>query len=512
MNPKSWCSAGLPARVFVWVLFLALVLVTGASAVRFADLESQVQKYTLPNGLTFLVLERHEAPVFSFRTFVDAGGVNEVAGITGIAHMFEHMAFKGTETVGTNDFAAEKKALDAVDAAWNALAAEQRRGFEADSTKLRDLEAAMKKAEETARGYVVSNDFSKIVEENGGTDMNAFTMMDATQYYYSLPSNRIELWARLEGDRLSHPVLREFYTERSVVQEERRFQESNPTGRLFSAWWIASFLAHPYGNGLIGHPSDLKQITRQDAQDFFDKHYVGSNMTIAVVGDVRFEDIKALADKYFSEVRTGPKPELVRTQEPEHEAEIRVTVEEEAMSLVVAGYQIPGVFHPDWPAYELMGDILGSGRSSRLYERLVKKDKIAAQTGSGTGFPGEKYPNLLIVQAILTNDATTDQVETVLYEELDRFAKDGVTPEELQKAKTRTKASYIRGLRSNNGLAGQLAQYEEMHGDYHKLFHYLERIDAVTTADIQRVAQKTLTKENRSVGVCKKPAKTGGES
>jgi predicted Zn-dependent peptidase len=505
MNRHLRALAANPALPIILVFCAALLAAVPASAVRFADLESQVQKYTLPNGLTFLVLERHDAPVFSFRTYVDGGGVNEVVGTTGIAHMFEHMAFKGTETVGTTDYAAEKTALDAVDAAWDALAAEQRRGFEADSSRLRDLDAAFKKATEDARKYVVSNDYSKVLEENGAADLNAFTEMDATQYLYSLPSNRIGLWARMEGDRLTHPVLREFYTERSVVQEERRFQESSPAGRLFSTWWLSSFLAHPYGNGLIGHPSDLKQITRRDAQAFFDKYYVASNITVVVVGDVNFAEIKKLADAYFSGVRPGAKPQPVRTAEPPHQAEIRVTIEEEAQPIVIAGYHIPGRFDPDYPAYELLGSMIGQGRSSRLYERLVKKDKIAAQTGGGTGFPGEKYPNLLILQAIVAKDVTTDQVEKVLYEELDRMAKDGPTAEELKKVKTRAKASFIRSLRSNGGLAGELAQYEGMQGDWHKLFRHLDRVDAVTTADIQRVAKETLRQGNRCVGVCKKP-------
>jgi len=494
-------AAGLPAAIL-----LILLSVQAGHATGFADLESQVKQFTLPNGLTFLVMERHEAPVFSYSTYVDAGGVNEVAGITGVAHMFEHMAFKGTRTVGTTDYAAEAKALDAVDAAWDALHAERMRGALADSTKLKDLEAKFKQAQETAGQYVVTNGFSQILQENGVEDLNAGTMMDGTEFHYSLPSNRLELWARMEGDRLTQPVMREFYKERDVVQEERRFQESSPAGRLFSTWWVTSFLAHPYGNGLIGFPSDLKSIDREDALNFFKKYYVGKDITIAVVGDVTFDDVKRLATKYFSGVSDGPKPPLVGTVEPPHDSEIRVTVKEDAQPFVVVGYMIPGVFSPDWPSYELLAQVLGRGRSSRLYERLVKKDKIAIQAGGGTGFPGDKYPNLFVMQGVAAKGASTDTLESTIYQEIDRLRKDGPSADELNKAKALTRASFIRSLRSNSGLAEELASTQGKEGDWHKLFRYLDEINKVTADDVRRVSQESLRDDNRCVGVLRKPA------
>ncbi len=485
---------------------LAMLMPSRAGASGFADLETQVQKYVLPNGLTFLVLERHTAPVFSFRTFVDAGGVDEVPGISGIAHMFEHMAFKGTQTVGTTNFAAEAESLDVVDRAWGAVAAERAKGVACDSTRLRAAEARYVAAQEGARHYVVSNDFSKVLEEHGAVGLNAFTGADFTQYLYSLPSNRLELWARLEGDRLTNPVLREFYKERDVVQEERRFGESSGQGRLFYAFINSAYQAHPYGIGTIGFSSDLKAITRQDAFDFFKKHYSAPSITIAVVGDVKFDEVKRLADKYFTGLSNTPKPPPVRTIEPEHNTEVRVTLEDQAQPAIFLAYHIPSRFDPDYRAYELLGDILGTGRSSRLYQRLVKTDKTASGIGAFTGFPGEKYPSLLFVQGDVSKGATTEQVEEGIYSEIDRLIAEGPTAEEMAKVKRLNKASFIRGLRSNAGLAGQLALYEEQIGDYHKLFDYLDSIERVTAADVQRVAAKVLTKQNRIVGVLRKPA------
>jgi predicted Zn-dependent peptidase len=492
---------------------LAAALAASAGAVGFEDLESQVKEYTLPNGLTFVVLERHDAPVFSFRTYVDAGGVDEVPGVTGIAHMFEHMAFKGTPTVGTKDIEAEKAAMRAEDDAFAALEAEMNRGRDADSTRLGELETAFKEAQAQAKEFVESNEFSKVLDANGVVGMNAQTFTDWTQYYYSLPSNRLELWARMEGDRMTNPVLREFYSERDVVYEERRFSESSPTGRLFLDWIGAAYQAHPYGiGGVIGHASDVKRLTREDAWEFFRKYYVGSNLTVSVVGDVKFDDVKEFADKYFTGIEAGEDPPPLRTVEPRHDFEVRVTREEDAQPFVLIGYHIPGGGDPDWMAADLLGEIIGSGRSSRIYKRLVKKDKIAAQAGAGAGFLGTKYPTLLILQAMVAKDATAEQVESAIYEELDRLAEEGPTPEELQKVKTRNRASYIRGLRSNNGLASSLAQYEELWGDWRKMFDYLDELDAVTVQDVQRVAKEALRPGNRVVGIMKRPAEKETEN
>ncbi len=497
------------ALVLCAVLALAVTpAVVLAGSGDFDQLKSQVKEYTLPNGLTFLVVERPEAPVFSFRTYVDAGGVDELPGHTGIAHMFEHMAFKGTPTVGTKDYDAEIAAMAAEDAAWAALEMEMDKGPDADPEVIADLEAAFEAAQEAAQEFVLTNEYSKILNENGVSGLNASTFTDWTQYYYSLPSNRLELWSRLEGDRMTNPVLREFYKERNVVYEERRFSESSPSGRLFLDWVNVAYQAHPYGiGGVIGHSADLKRINREDAWEFYNKYYVGSNMTVALVGDVKYKDVKKYADTYFEGVLEGQDPPRVRTVEPRHEYEVRVNREEDAQPLVLIGYHIPERRSDEWFANELLGDILGSGRSSRLYKRLVKEDKIAAQAGGGSGFLGNKYPSLLIIQALVAKDVEPADVEAAIYEELERLSEEGPTEEELAKVKTMNKAAFIRGLRSNNGLAGQLAEYNEKLGDWRKLFDYVDEMEAVTVADVQAAAKEALRPGNRIVGTLKKAEK-----
>lgn len=480
----------------------ALIASAGASPLQ--SLADQVQEFTLENGLRFLVVEQHDAPVFSYATVVDAGGVCEVVGTTGIAHMFEHMAFKGTETIGTSDFKKEQRALARVDEAWDAVLTERHRGFDADSLRLAELAEAYKQARDEAREFVLSNDYVKILESNGAQGVNAFTGLDITAYLYSLPSNRLELWARMESDRLSHPVLREFYTERDVVRNERRSSESSPTGRLFDALLTTSFSAHPYGTGVIGHSSDIENFHRRDALEFFDKYYVASNMTVCLVGDVTVDEVQKLAREYFMEVREAPDPPPVMTIEPVHTAELRIIAEEDANPVLITCWQAPAQRDPDFAAMELLTAMLGNGRTSRLYERLVKEEQVAIQVGAGVGLPGSKYPSLAGVFTYVVADGDPEEVEAMVYEEVEGLIASGPTDDELAKVKTIYRAQEMRQLRRPLRLAVALASADQMQGDWRQLFEHLDRVEQVTTADIQRVATEYLVRPQRIVAMIQK--------
>jgi len=488
------------------VLGLLLALLGGsARAALLQELRDAVQEFTLENGLRFLVVERHDAPVFSYTTCVDAGGVCEVPGLTGIAHMFEHMAFKGTESIGTTDYAAEKPALAAVDAAWGELRAERLKGTAGDSTRLRQLEAAFARAQEEAARFVVGNDFFSLLERNGAKDVNAFTATDATCYQYDIPSNRLELWARMEGDRLARPVMREFYKERDVVRNERRMRiESSAMGRFFESYLTAAFMAHPYAHGFSNFASDIEMFRRQDALEFFDRHYVAPNMTVALVGDVDAREVRRLAERYFSAVRRGPDPDPVTIVEPVHTAERRVSAEEDANPLVIVAWQGPAESEPDYAVAELLMEVLGGGRSSRLYERLVKREQVATAAAAGVGMPGSKYPNLMVTFAYIAADQDPARAEALIHEEVARLKEKGPAATELQKVKTAYLAGQLRQLREPAELALRLAMTDQAQGDWRRLFEHLDRIQAVTAADLQRVAQERFVKARRTVGVLSK--------
>ncbi|HQK88426.1 MAG TPA: insulinase family protein, partial [Acidobacteriota bacterium] len=268
-------------------LALILVLLAGAApATVQQDMARKVTEFRLPNGIQFLIVERHEAPVASFVTYVDVGASNENVGATGLAHFFEHLAFKGTPEIGTTNYAEEKKVLDEMETVFRQILAEKRKVTGPDAQRLEQLNARMDVLQKQADQYVVNNEFVTILEKNGGVNTNAGTGMDATMYFINLPSNKVELWAWLESERLLRPVPREFYKEKLVIMEERRQRtESNPIGRLIEEIQTTAFKAHPYKEPTVGHMSDLAAASATEAMAFHKQYYVGRNITVAVVGD-----------------------------------------------------------------------------------------------------------------------------------------------------------------------------------------------------------------------------------
>jgi len=481
-------------------LFLLAAATAGAQT--YLDLEGKVQEFTLENGVKFLVLEDHDVPVFSFRTFVNVGSANETRGITGLTHILEHMAFKGTAEIGTSDYKAELKAMAAEDAAFDALKAERLKGAAADPARIAELEAAFTAAKDAARAFVVTNEFGQIVENNGGQGLNASTSSDITMYLYNFPSNRLELWAYLEGARMSKPVFREFYTEKDgPVTEERRMRtDNNPIGRMIEQFQNLMFIANGYHHSTIGYLSDLENVSRADCEKYFRSNYVGSNLVVAIVGDVKFADVQKYAKKYFSAIPAG-NPEPVETFEPEQLGEKRFVMKDPSQPVFIAGYHIENVRHPDWPVYEVLAGVLGQGRTSRFYGKLVKQDNVAVQAMAFPGFPGEKFETGLLLLGIPTKDKTGADVEQAIYAEIDKVVAEGITAEELEAVKQRARAGFIRDLRGNGGMAEQLAYYQTYMGDWRKLFDEVARIEAVTLDDVKRVAAEIFVPTNRTVAI-----------
>jgi predicted Zn-dependent peptidase len=470
--------------------------------VSFQEVASRVREHTLSNGMKFIVLERHQAPVFSGLIYADVGAAQETKGITGLAHVFEHMAFKGTEIIGTREPEAERAALERVDQAFAALAAERLKGERADPEKLKELEARFSAAQQEAERYVVRNEFGEIIERAGGRNLNATTSWDRTNYFFSLPSNMLELWFYLESERFLNPVLREFYQEKNVVMEERRMRtESNPIGKLLEEFLAVAYKAHPYGEPVVGHMSDLRNLTRADAEAFWKKYYVPANLIAVVVGDVDSARVQELAERYFGRLPAAPRPAPLRTVEPPQQGERRVTLRLQAQRLVVLGYHKPSVNHPDDAVYDAVGSLLSDGRSSRLHRRLVRDKRLAVAAGGFPGLPGQKYPGLFLFYAFTAPGRSNEEVERAIGEEIERLKSEPVSQEELQGVKRRARASFLRRLDSSVELAVALSEAQGLTGDWRNLFRQLERIDAVSAPDIQRVATETFQPANRTVGI-----------
>lgn len=454
----------------------------------------------------FIVLKRDNAPVVSFHSYVNAGAVNDPSGQTGIAHMFEHMAFKGTAAIGTTDAAAENKALDAAEAVYDQLESERNKGRHADPKAIAALEEKLKTAMDKANTYVIPNAYPRLIEENGGVGMNAGTANDSTNYFYNFPRNRLELWFLLESQRFYAPVFREFYKERDVVREERRMRiESSPQGKLVEGLLSAAFEAHPYRNSPAGWASDIENFRLTEALAFYKRYYVPGNITIGIAGDVDPAECKRLAQKYFALIPPGPIPGGPRTVEPPQQGERRVTVESPAQPFMAIAYKRPDQNHKDDPALDVLSDVLSGGRTGRLYTELVRDKQIALAAETAPSFPGGKYPNLFLFFLVPNSGHTLEENEKASYRIIEKLKNEPIDAATLQRVKTKLRAGLIRQLASNSGLAQQLTAAYVNYGDWRKLFTSLDDIEKVTAADVQRVAKQYLTAETRTVAYTVQP-------
>ena len=477
-----------------------LLLNAGVSAQTFEAIKSQVKEHTLANGMKFIVLPRHETPVISFHTYADVGSANESYGITGISHFLEHMAFKGTKQVGTSDYARESKLLDQLDHTYDQLVLAQNEVIP-DSAKINRLQTEFDKLNKEAHELVVIDEYVDMIMEEGGRGINAYTSNDATQYICSLPSNRLEFWMALESDRFMYPVFREFFEERNVVMEERRLSvETRPIGKLIEDFFAVAFKAHPYKHEVIGHMSDLMRITRDDVQDYFTKYYGPSNLTSAIVGDVDADALFEMADIYFGRIPSAPKPDPLRTIEPEQWGQRHVTVEAQSQPMVLIGYHRPNINDPDDLNFDAMANIFGQGRSSRIYKNLVKEKKVAIQVGSFNGWPGNKFPNMFAVYAFPAQGHTVEECMAAIDAEIEIIKKEMVTEEELTKYKRHTKKWLIDRMKSNSQMAAALTFNEVIRGDWRKTFDSIKEVEKITAEGIQAVAQRYLNVKNRTIG------------
>lgn len=460
--------------------------------------KQKVTTFKLKNGLKFIVLERHQAPVIAFHTYADVGGANEPVGQTGVAHYLEHLAFKGTRRIGTTDYQSEQPLLDQQDQLFDQI---QTAKATKDEQAVQALTQEFAEVTKQADALVTQNEMGQIINQQGGVGLNATTSSDATRYFYSFPANKLELWMSLESERFLEPVFREFYKEKEVILEERRLRTDNsPIGKMVEVFLGEAFDVHPYLQPVIGYEQDLRNLTRQNVQDFFDTYYGPSNLTIAIVGDVNPKEVKKLAKTYFGRFKSRSQPPKVTQVEPPQQKAKSVTLELKSQPWYLEGYHRPAISDSDHVVYELIASLLSDGRTSRLYKSLVDSQKIALSAEGLSGFPGDKYPNLMLFYALTAPGHTVDEVAASLKTELDKLKTELVDIQDLDRLKTQARASLLRSLDSNSGMARLLTEYDVKTGDWRNLFSELEKIESVTPEDVQRIAQATFTPENRTVG------------
>ena len=484
-------------------LALCCLLVVAGLVVRaqeFQELQKKATEFTLPNGLRFIVLERHESPVVSFHTWVNVGSVQDPAGETGLAHMFERLAFKGTEIIGTRGWPEEKKALDAVEEAYDRMQAESNKGIKADETRVDMLRAQVSIAADNAQRLSAAAEYRRTLEENGAVDLNAKASADATEFSCSLPSNRTELWFLMESQRLLHPALREFYQERELAREEyRQHVELDPAARLRAELLAAAFKVHPYRNPSGGWPSDIASLRRNRAQEFFERYYVPGNITVAMVGDVTAADARRLAERYFGPMPARPMPPLVTTQEPPQAGPKTVIVEMAGPSAVLVGYKRPSQYAKDDLALDLIQILLSQAPTGMLHKELVEEKRLAVQAQAIATNPDGRFPNLFVFVLTPAPGRTAEENRRGLEDLLERFKSTALDPLLLARAKAQGRAGLIRRMTGNSDMARLLALHAASYGDWRKLFTTLDDLSLVTPQDVQRAAGRYFVANGRTM-------------
>jgi predicted Zn-dependent peptidase len=480
---------------------LGLLLWLGAAwlpAQNLSEFERKVTEFTLPNGLHFILVERHDAAVIAFHTYVKAGSVDDPGGQTGLANLVARVMVKGTETLGTRGWEGEKRALDAAEQAHGRLQAERNKGPMADAGKAGVLDTQWRIALEAAQSWVDPNAYARVIQDNGGTDLSVKALPDATEYGCTLPSNKAELWYLLESQRLMHPVFREFYKERDLVLEEHRANvEGKALPRVEAALLATAFEAYPYRNPPDGWPSDVANLGVADAQAFFQKYYVPENMVITIVGDLYPSGAALLADKYFGGIPARPAPPRVHTEEPPQLGTKSAVVGASPQGLMAIGYKRPDERSRDDAVLGVIQTLL-AGRTGILQGELVEKGIAQVATARAT-FPAGREPNLFLFLLSPAPGHTLDDVQKALNGILGQLQTRQVNAETLARAKAQIRVGALRRLENNADLAGLLPAYYAEYGDWRSLFRDLDDSSKVTAEAVERVAIKYFTPVNRTV-------------
>jgi len=486
------------------IFILAAVLLTAGLSYGL-DLEKKVIKTKLKNGLTVLMLERHLSQTVSLYIRHRIGAIDEQNGQSGAAHLLEHMMFKGTTTIGAKKYSAEKIILDEIEKTGNLLDMEKRKAPKSDQKVIEKLSRRLKILQDEHKKYFTPNEIDRLYTENGGLDMNASTGQDVTTYHVSLPANKIELWARIESDRLLNPVFREFYTERDVVMEERRQRvESDPDGKLYEQFMSTAYKIHPYGRPIIGWEKDLMNLSPDSVREIFSKYKNPESIVIAVVGDIKPQETLKLIEKYFGRIPAAKENKYLIPEEPQQTEERKVKVKFDANPMMIIGFHKPNAPAREDYVFDVLDTILTSGRTSRLFKKMVTDRQIAKSVTSINGIPATRYPNLFTIFSQPRHPHTNLELEEMILQEIENIKTSPVTSEELTKAKNIIKTEYIKDLDSNSEIASMLTYYEVLLGDYRYISEYPQNIDQVTAEDIMKVAEVYLTKTNRTISVLEK--------
>ncbi len=455
-----------------------------------------VHKNILPNGLTVLLYPNSQAPTVSCRLFYVTGSVHEVPGKSGLAHILEHELFKGTKKVGIADSVADARFMAAQDSLQALIRPAKLAG---DTATVRKLTAEHDSVLNEHRKIFVKDELWSAYQSAGGSGLNAFTSDLMTAYIVTLPKDKIELFMWLEADRMQNAVLREFYSERDVVREERRMRyDDKPTGRYYETLNSMIYEAFPYRVPTIGWPSDIANLTREMAEEHYRKYYKPRNAILVLAGDLDTASTMEMIKKYFGNIPAGEAFPPLTIRDPEQAGEKRLVVKRpDAPNSYTLVFKTPEVGDSSLYALDIAEGVL-NGRSGRLYKRLVEQEKLAVSVGASNS--PNKYISEFSVQVNLRPNADVAKVEEAVWDELEKIKSEPVSDREFQKVKNHAYAGLVRSLTDMENVATMLAYYE-MFGDYRIFLNWANELDKVSAADVQNVAKKTFVREKSVTGM-----------
>ena len=483
-------------------LVIALLMITTDNYSAEIDtskyLKERVVEKRLKNGITLLMMDRGFSSTLAFHISFRVGSADESYNTAGAAHILEHMLFKGTSTLGTSDYEKERPIIDRIEAIGETI--DRLRLESPNNSEIKKLEAELRELEKQQDEFIINSPYDMLYTSNGGVGFNASTSKDMTGYYIQLPSDKIELWAQIESDRLKNPVFREYYRERDNIFEERLMRQSSGDGALYETFFATAFLAHSYRHPTIGWESNIKYMSINDIYRFYNTYYIPSRMTITVVGKQNPEETYNIIKKYFESIEPKPEPGELKVIEPEQRGEKRVDVYFKSKPSIMIGWKKPAAPSKDDYVFDIISSALGSGKSSRLYKSLVIDKKMASRVYAWSSAPGSRYDNLFIIYASPIDGVSIEDLEKEIYSEMDRFRKEIDQPE-IDKAINLAESSYIFSLDSNSGIAWQLSYYQTVFKDWRYMINYLDNLKLISVNDIHTTYDKYIRDNNKTVAV-----------
>ncbi len=486
-------------RLISLVLTLALAAQGVAAPLQRPAVFEDVRELRLDNGMLFLLLPRHGVPMISGRILVKVGNVDNQVGQTGLAHMFEHMAFKGTDRIGTRDWEAEQVVQDSVEVVGLELSREISQRAYADSARIEVLRRELDRLTEAQIALTVPDEFPLILESHT-FDFNASTSADFTRYYMEIPASQLEFWMLMESERFQHPSFREFYRELEIVKEERRERvEDDPEGAAWELFQSLAFMAHPYRLPTIGYMSDLEALTPVQAREFRDKYYVPANAIGVLVGNFDPTEAESLIREYFGDIPDAPVPPPIPTQEPPQRGMRRATLRKGTESGVFLAF--PGV-HPRSrraSAARLLSSVLSRDRTGRLNRRLDIEEHAVQSVWTSPDWGLKRYPGVFAIHVVPLEGFSNDDVEELIWEELERLQTEPVSPERLEQIRSAYRKDYYYSLETNSGLADVLLRAQATRDDWRSTYQRFDEYESITPEEVTRLAADLFQREKASV-------------